>query len=413
MQPSSRSSKRGARPVPPSTRSASARSRRSYWLQRRRIATVLALLIVCAPIVTAGWYAWNITSAIGDAQNVAVVDLPERIEPTSEETGSQQPETAVTPVSAVSREKPDSDVSSLDVARGLISAGTGGENTSPSNVWPDKRYLNILVIGVDTRPDGGEQNADVIMIARLDLKTKRMNSVSLPRDLLVEIPSHGPGKINGAYGIGIEEDPENRVAGVAKVRDTIEHNFGIKIDDYVMIDFEGFKEVVDSVGGIDINVPTRIVDEAYPTENYGIRTLIVEAGPQHMDGEEALAYARTRNADSDDQRRQRQLLVIHALFDKGQQLGTITRVADIITAVSGAVQTSFHWDQQLALASLALDMEESQVSMKTIQQPLVQPGTSDTGAWVYVGDPVAISEFIESSLSGEEPVSLSAAPAGS
>lgn len=404
---------REPQPVRPSPRSASARSRRTYWLQRRKIATVLALLIVCAPIVTAGWYAWNITSAIGDAQDIAVVDLPERVEPTSEETGSHQPETAVTPVRAVSPEKPDSDLSSLDVARGLISAGTGGENTSPSNVWPDKRYLNILVIGVDTRPDGGEQNADVIMIARLDLKTKRMNSVSLPRDLLVEIPGHGSGKINGAYGIGIEEDPESRIAGVAKVRDTIEHNFGIKIDDYVMIDFEGFKEVVDSVGGIDIDVPTRIVDEAYPTENYGIRTLIVEAGPQHMDGEEALAYARTRNADSDDQRRQRQLLVIHALFDKGQQLGTITRVADIITAVSGAVQTSFHWDQQLALASLALDMEESQVRMSTIQQPLVQPGTSDTGAWVYVGDPAAISEFIESSLSGEEPVSLSPAPAGS
>jgi LCP family protein required for cell wall assembly len=353
------------------------------------------------PIAVAGWFVLDVTRAIGDAQDVAVVDLPDRTDDETIGPGDQQPDAVGTPATTSPTKTPNEDPSSFDVARGLISAGTGGENTSPATVWPDQRYLNILVLGIDTRPDGSEQNADVIIVARLDLTQKTMNSVSIPRDLLVTIPGHGEGKINGAYGAGLEEDPESRVSGVSKMRDTIEYNFGIPIDDYVLIDFEGFKEVVDSVGGIEINVPTRIEDHEYPTEDYGIRTLIIEAGPQHMDGETALSYARTRHGDSDDQRRERQMLVIQALFEKGKDLGTITRVADLITALSSAAQTSFHWNEQLALASLALNMSESNIRMLNVGQPLVQPGTSSTGAWVYIGDPAAISAFIESSLAGE------------
>jgi len=370
--------------------------RRKHWAKRRKIAVVLALLIICMPFAVAGWYAKSVTNAIGDAQDVAVVDLPTR-------TGSenQQPDTS-TPASDAAAKPANDDPSSFDVARGLYSAGTGGEDTSPETVWPGKRYLNIMVLGIDTRPDGGDQNADVIIIARIDLQEKTMNSVSIPRDLLVEIPGTGQGKINGAYGAGVLSDPSNRAAGVAAMRDTIEHNFGIVIDDYVLIDFEGFTEVVDSVGGIDIDVPTRIEDHEYPTEDYGTRTLIIEAGPQHMDGETALAYARTRHGDSDDQRRERQMLVIESLFSRGKNLGTITRVADVITALSTAAQTSFHWQEQLALAALALNMDKTDITMVNIGQPLVEPGTAENGAWVYVGDPEAISAFIESSLAGDD-----------
>lgn len=395
MPPRARNSTTPFKPVPPPSGKPRI-SRRDYWSSRRKVAILIVLLIVCMPLAVTGWYVRSVTNAIGDAQDVAVVDLPERSG--SGGPGNQQPGT---PADLSPTKKPNDDPSSLDVARGLISAGTGGENTSPHAVWPNKRFLNILVLGIDTRPDGGDQNADVIIIARLDLQRKTMNSVSLPRDLLVDIPDHGPGKINGAYGAGLSDDPDSRVAGVAKMRDTIESNFGIRIDDYVLIDFEGFTEVVDSVGGIDINVPTRIEDHEYPTEDYGIRTLIIEAGPQHMDGETALAYARTRHGDSDDQRRERQMLVIQSLFDKGKELGTITRVADLVTALSGAVQTSFHFNEQLALASLALNMSESNIHMANVEQPLVEPGTAANGAWVYVGDPSAISEFIEASLSGE------------
>ena len=371
--------------------------RRRAWSRRRKLVLALAALIVLVPLLMAGWYTWRIASAIDDAQDVAVVDLPER-ERADGGKGDQQPGTG------------DNDPSSFEVARGLISAGTGVNAKSPEEIWPARDALNILVLGVDTRPDGGDQNADVIIIARVDLQARTMRSVSIPRDLLVEIPGHGQGKINGAYNIGVREQPDSRVAGVAKVRDTIEHNFGIPIDDYVMIDFEGFEEVVDSLGGIEITVPEAIYDPEYPTEDYGTEVLEIPAGRQHMDGELALKYARTRHGDSDDARRERQILVIQALFEKGKRLGSLTKIADTIAAVGDTVQTSFHFDEQLALASMALGMDEQQIAMTSLSQPMIQPGTGPDGAWVYVGDLQEIAAFMEEALSGDAPPS---APAGS
>lgn len=372
------------------------RSRRDHWRNRRNVAIAIVALILSIPLIGAGWYVHTITDAIGDVQERSVVELPARQLDT---TGDEQAD--------AENQSPDNarsgGPSSFDVARGLISAGTGGQSTSAQHVWPDARYLNILVLGIDARDDGEDQNADVIIIARLDLEQKSLRSVSIPRDLLVDIPGVGVGKINGAYGAGVEARPNDRAAGVAKMRDTIEHNFDIPINDYVLIDFEGFREVVDSVGGIDIDVPTRIVDDAYPTEDYGTRTLIIEAGPQHMDGDAALAYARTRHADSDDQRRERQMLVIQALFAKGKRLGTLTRVADIIAATGSAVQTNFHWDEQVALAAIALDMDDDDIRMRNLEQPLIQPGTTADGAWVYTGDPGEIAAFLESALAGDAP----------
>jgi LCP family protein required for cell wall assembly len=272
---------------------------------------------------------------------------------------------------------------------------------SAQEAWPDTDHINILVLGVDTRESGGDQNADVIMIARVDFTTNDVRVVSIPRDLEVEVPGHGPSKINGAYNIGVKDDPENNVAGVMMMRDTIEYNFGVRIDEFVLVDFEGFENVIDAVGGITINVPERIEDDAYPTEDFGTTTLVIEAGRQNMDGKTALAYARTRHQDSDDQRRERQMLVLRALLDKGQSLGSVTRISQVINAAGDAVLTSIDWDEQLALVNIALELNQREIVMENITEPMVTPGTSATGAWIYVGDPVEIGAYIESVLSGE------------
>jgi polyisoprenyl-teichoic acid--peptidoglycan teichoic acid transferase len=386
--------------------------RREHWARRRKIAVLVLALIVLIPFVAAGWYARDITNAIGDAQRVSVVELPTR----NPDRVANRPGPVATPdanlfatpstgttsdaPAAASSSNPGGP-SSIDITRGLFQAGTGSDSISPREVWPDEHDLTILVLGVDALAEGGDQNADVIILARLDLQDHSLRSVSIPRDLEVEIPGHGPGKINGAYGIGLDADPANRVAGVAMMRDTIEYNFGILIDDYVLIDFDGFKEVVDALGGIVVNVPETIVDDAYPTEDYGTRTFAIEEGRRYMDGETALAYARTRHQDNDDKRRERQMLVIEAMLHRGQEIGSLTRVADLITALSGAALTSFEWDEQLALASLALRLDTRNLQMANVEPPLIEPGTSSTGAWIYTGDMAAISDYVESMLSGE------------
>ena len=145
-------------------------------------------------------------------------------------------------------------------------------------------------------------------------------------------------------------------------------------------------------------MPTRIVDEAYPTEDRGTEVVVFEPGLQEMDGERALKYARTRNADSDDQRRERQFQLLIALFEEGKGLGSLPRAADIIIALGGAVQTSFPLDAQISLARIGLGMDRTDIALIGVGQPLVQAGWTDDGAWVYVGDPAAIAAFVQDGL---------------
>lgn len=400
--------------------------RKNRWSRRKKTALVIVLFMILAPVAAAGYYLWDVARTIENVQSDSVVAFPTsdyRLGGVSESlTSTASGETADTDSADTTNDNDSSDQASsssddtdgpnptaqptrgnpgsLDIARGILGTGTGTSKVELNEAWPGRDYINILVLGIDTRDSGGDQNADVIMIARLDFTTNAVRIVSLPRDLQVEVPDHGLHKINGAYNIGVTEDPDNEVAGVLMMRDTIEYNFGIPIDEFVLVDFDGFQQVIDAVGGITIDVPEKIVDDAYPTEDFGTRELVIEAGLQEMDGEMALAYARTRHQDSDDKRRERQMLVLRALLDKAQTLNSATRVSQIISATGDAILTSIDWKEQLALAGIGLKLDQSKIVMKNVTDPLVTPGTAENGAWIYVGDPVEIGAFIDDVLSG-------------
>ncbi len=411
------------------------------------------IVAVLVPLFALGLHGWRVIEAIGDAQRSAVVPLPSRVPreaarvgkaavPTTDESdapsrgGNPEPSVggarttwrqveeagtrenvpdrevgtptsvpAPTVASSAAVAKPTADTgadsglpSSLDVLRNVVEAGTDRGDPGRDEAWGGREALNILVLGIDRRAAGGDQNADVIILARVDLVTKRVSGVSIPRDLLVQIPGYGQDKINSAYNYGVEARPDDPTAGLALVRDTVEDAFGVPIDDYVLVDFEGFETVVDAVGGIDITVPEAIRDEAYPSADNGTEVVEFPAGRQHMSGEQALKYARIRNPDSDDQRRERQFQVIMALFEKGQGIGSITRANEIILALGDSVQTSFPLQEQLALARVALVTERTDIHLKTIAQPMVEPGYTDAGAWVYVGDPEELRAFVQKEL---------------
>ena len=430
---------------------------------RRALVTSLILLALMLAVV--GYVAWGIVSALNDSQGSAVVPLPTRSSsvalerststPTPEATSQPAPTRRATeapaaqsspgankattesleettPTSTVVSTPADEataetggakptattktateqtqlatsgELSRLDILQQIVGASMQNGDPGRSSVWQGKTEINVLVLGVDRRPEGGDQNSDVIIIARVDLVGQKVSAVSLPRDLLVDAPGVYSGKINGAYNAGVAEDPDDKAAGVVKVRDTIETVYGIPIDGYVMIDFDGFEQVIDAVGGIDITVPDAIVDEAYPTADYGTERVEFKAGRQHMDGERALKYVRTRNTDSDDARRERQIDVLLALFDQGKGLDSIRRGDEIIVALSDTVQTSFGLEQQLTLARIARDMPRSAITLTTLEAPLIEGGYTEDGAWVYFSDPTAVAAFITETLeSGSVPL---------
>lgn len=400
-------------PAPPSPR-----SRLGFLSNRRRklVAALFVLLTIMALILAV--QSWRVLSAIVDAEHSAVVPLPPSgislatetavppnaapqiaaaISPASSDpkpTNAPPVDTPLPAATPTSEPKAPDPPSQLDVARQLVDAGIGGGDPGSSDIWDGETELNILVLGVDKRADGGDQNADVIIIAHLDLVNHRLSGVSLPRDLEVNIPGIGSDKINSAYNHGVLASPDDPVAGVAKVRDTIESLFGIPIDGYVLVDFSGFSDVVDAMGGITVDVPYEIVDNQYPTEDYGTETIQFDPGVQEMDGEQSLVYVRTRHADSDDARRQRQLDVIRAIFSKGKSIESITNADEIILSAGGAMQTSFDLEEQLTLARIAYEMQDSDIRLSTLGEPLLQAAWSEDGRWIYTGDADAIKAFV-------------------
>lgn len=397
---------------------------------RKRRALLVFGVISAAVILLLGVQSWRVVSAIVEAESAVVVPLPpssvefdesrtismESVEIVYEpmiipgnNTLYSNPEDSEAETSAAPVDDPGTPVSTanrpdrpgrLEVARALAEAGMASGDPGRSSLWEGSEYLDILLLGVDRREDGGDQNADVIMVVRLDLLQNIIRGVSIPRDLLVEIPGVGPGKINESYNHGILANPMDPVAGVSRVRDTIETNFGVTIDHYVLIDFTGFENVVDALGGVTVDIPYAIVDTEYPTSEYGTEVVVFDQGLQTLDGDQALKYVRTRHADGDDARRQRQIDVISASLASGKSLSSITKADDLILAAGDAVQTSFTLEQQLTLARMAMSFSSGNIALETIGTPIIESGWTTEGQWVYVGDIAQIGNLIQETLQG-------------
>ncbi|MCQ3933033.1 MAG: hypothetical protein DPW16_21495 [Chloroflexi bacterium] len=175
---------------------------------------------------------------------------------------------------------------------------------------------NILILGGDARPGTNEEKiarTDSIIIMSIDPDGNQVSMLSVPRGMYVESPNYGLIMANTVvrnaevYAPGTGED---------EIVNTLEVTFNVDIDHTVRISFEGFVELVDAVGGIEIDVPKRIVDRQYPTHDGGTIEVVFEPGEQTMDGERALQYARTRHQDDDYGRAARQQQVMEALMKK-------------------------------------------------------------------------------------------------
>lgn len=159
---------------------------------------------------------------------------------------------------------------------------------------------NILLIGVDEE-DNGNSRSDTMMLITINKNKEQFQLTSFMRDLWVEIPGHKSGRLNSAYTIG----------GADLLLKTISYNFDIKIDNYFLVDFEMFKQLIDGIGGVTVDITE---DEA----KFINRTTHakVEPGSNTLNGDYALIYCRIRKLDSDFMRTQRQRKVISSLFEK-------------------------------------------------------------------------------------------------
>ena len=240
---------------------------------------------------------------------------------------------------------------------------------------------NILLLGVDLREGHPEEGgrADTLLLLHLD-PGGWASLLTIPRDSLAEIPGYGEAKINRGFTWGFEQSGGDVPQAMATAADTVEQFLalpgrGERVDYVATVNFDGFAALVDALGGIEVDVPRRIVDDEYPTADFGTMTLVIEAGRQRMNGEKALQYVRTRHADSDFGRGQRQQQVVQAMSAALQQTPLPLRpfaALRVLNAASGAIQTTMPVGR---LDALLLAWQLSSFDPSTIAQYRIAPDT--------------------------------------
>ncbi len=198
---------------------------------------------------------------------------------------------------------------------------------------------NILILGSDARPgtaDAQIARTDSMMVLSINPRAQRVSLFSVPRDVFIESPQYGWLRANTVLRNAELARPGS---GPNAMMAAMEHTFNIQVHDYVRVSFEAFVEVVDAVGGVTVEVPRRIVDNTYPTDDYGTMRIEFEPGEQMLDGERALIYARTRHGDDDYQRAARQQQIVEALL---RQLINPLHVPEVLLALNDNIDTSLN-----------------------------------------------------------------------
>ena len=202
---------------------------------------------------------------------------------------------------------------------------------------------NIVVMGCDIRKDDVGRS-DTLFVVMLDKSNKNAALLSVPRDTRVKVKGHGWDKINSAFAYG----------GHKLTQETVQEFLGIKLHNYVVVDFQGFKDLVDVIGGVDIDVEKRM----YYYDPYANFEIDLRPGKQHMDGKTAMQYVRYRDEEGDIGRIRRQQKFIMALYQQIASKNIIAKMPGVSKQIMSMVKTDLSLKEMVELGKVMRDMLE-------------------------------------------------------
>ncbi|MFN2291862.1 MAG: LCP family protein [Anaerolineae bacterium] len=241
--------------------------------------------------------------------------------------------------------------------------------TSQAAVRSNRQQMNIVLLGSDKRPTSGAWRTDSMIVVSVDMQNNIVRLLSIPRDLWVYIPGHGYNRINTADLWG---ELAKKGGGPERVKQTIQHNLGIPIHYYVRVDFHGFMNIIDTVGGIDVDVDCPLPD------------INLSAGMHHMNGRQALRYARSRKSTNDFDRGRRQRKVLMALWDQALTLDIIPKLPQLWRSMAGSFQTDLSLEQVINLAYVGAQLKPQRIISRAVGPSLVQGWITPQGAMVLL-----------------------------
>ncbi|WP_050616473.1 LCP family protein [Bacillus testis] len=240
--------------------------------------------------------------------------------------------------------------------------------------------MSILFIGVDdsqSRNYKDSTRSDALLLATFNKKLKTVKLLSIPRDSYVYVPDKGDyTKINHAYALG----------GARGSVETVEKLLDIPVDYYVRMNFYALIDIVDALGGIEVNVPYEMYEKDSKDRGKAIH---LEKGVQVVNGEEALAFTRTRKQDNDMERGKRQQEVIQAIVKKAATAQALTKYTDVMETVGENMKTNFTFSQIKSLMAFALKNNDMEIENLQLQG---QDATID-GVYYYQLDDENVEEI--------------------
>lgn len=294
----------------------------------------------------------------------------------------------------------------------------GGISLAAAEVPTDEDgFINVLLLGVGDADHDGVDLTDTVMVASVDpRKTKSAFLLSLPRDLYaLSSEKMGEGRINSLYRDyknalirGGMEPGEASKEALKQLGTEIGSFIGLPISGTIKVTFSGFVEAVDLLGGVDIDVPYDIVDTEYPGPNYSYETFSIRKGPQHLDGETALKYARSRHTTSDFSRSARQQQILSALSEKATSQGLLksaSKATEMLSILSKNIESTYSVRELLGFVSIAKAIDTSRISgMQLNDQNGLYNSLTEQGGFLYAPPreefdgaavflPVSIPEF--------------------
>lgn len=286
--------------------------------------------------------------------------------------------------------------------------------TSTIPTWNGTDRLNILLIGTDQRPGQGTFNTDTLIVVSVDPISRQVAMFSLPRDTVdVPIPA-GPaqsvfgtvyrGKINSLW-MNASGRPDafpgnDRTRGANALKSAIGALYGIDIQYYVEVNFDGFRSIVDTIGGVTINVQNPVLDDHYPGDHGTIRVYI-PAGVQHMDGAQALIYARERKTlgESDFTRAQRQQRVILSIRQQADPATVLANLSQLLTDLQKSFKTDIPQGKLPQLISLSSRVDSTNVHSFVFSPPRYGSEGTVNGTYLIEPDVAAIRQAVATAFS--------------
>lgn len=283
------------------------------------------------------------------------------------------------------------DIGSADFKKALKDWATQGNENKMSS----KNVINVLLVGADRGTNSG--NTDVMMLVSLNKKTKQLKLVSFLRDSYLFIESQNGSycsKLNSAFSMG----------GPECLLQTIENNYKIEIDNYVMVNFESFVEIIDAMGGVTVDVQKYEADYNYKK----FKISLPYGEDVTLNGEQALCFCRIRGCDSDGDvsRTRRQRQVIDSIIDrvKNASIGDLNKYIDILLPY---VDTGYSKTQIFSLGVQALTGKWFNYERAQLQMPDEESRTSGSAnAWIWVVDYQLAAHKLQNELYGQSNITL-------